>query len=425
MDYPPYSKEYLIHSHTMNNQDQSVAALLDTDEFKEKAKQLKTLSDVTSFAKELIAPTLQRMLEAELDEHLGYKKHEAAGRGTGNSRNGHSTKQLKTSFGTADLAVPRDRNSTFDPLAVKRYETMESDVEERIVSMYAKGLTTRDIASHMRDIYGIEVSSTMISTITDKVLPIVTEWQHRPLSATYALLSLDGIYFKVRDSGRIVNRSAYVALGTDLDGMRDILGIWVGETEGAKFWMQVLTELKNRGVEDVLIASIDGLTGFSDAIHAVFPEADVQQCIVHQVRNTMKYVPHKHKKAFVADLRRIYTAPSEEAGLAELERAKEAWPEYALHLRSWESKWPELAAMFKYPEEVRRIMYTTNAIESLNRQFRKVTKTTSVFPHEEALSKLLWLAQRDITKKWTLPIRDWGTIITQLAILFPERVQLG
>jgi putative transposase len=409
----------------MNQQDTSIAALLDTDEFKEKAKKMKSVSDVTQFAKELIAPTLQRMLEAELDEHLGYKKHEALGRGSGNSRNGHSAKKLKTSFGTDELAVPRDRNSTFDPLAVKRYETVESDVEERIVSMYAKGLTTRDIADHMRDIYGIEVSGTMISTITDKVLPLVTEWQNRPLATQYALVSLDGIYFKVRDNGKIVNRSAYVVLGTDMEGKKDILGIWIGQTEGAKFWMQVLTELKNRGVEDILIASIDGLTGFSDAIHAIFPETDIQQCIVHQVRNTMKYVPHKHKKAFVSDLKTIYNAPSEEAGLAALEEVKEGWPQYELHLKSWERKWTELSALYKYPPELRRIMYTTNAIESLNRQFRKVTKTTSVFPHEEALGKLLWLAQRDITRKWSMPIRDWGTIVTQLAVLFPERVQLG
>lgn len=404
--------------------DQSIATLLETDEFKEKAKHLRTLSDVTAFAKELIAPTLQRMLEAELDEHLGYKKHEAAGRGTGNSRNGHSQKMLKTSFGPAELAVPRDRNSTFEPVVVKRYETVESDVEERIVSMYAKGLTTRDIAAHMHDIYGIDVSSTMISTITDKVLPLVTEWQHRPLAYCYAFVSLDGIYFKVRDSGKIVNRTAYIVLGTTLEGMKEILGIWVGESEGAKFWMHVLTEIKNRGVEDILIASIDGLTGFTEAIRAVFPNTDVQQCIVHQVRNTMKYVPHKHKKAFVADLRSIYTAPTEGAALVELARVKDAWPQYAVYLRSWETKWSELSAFYKYPPAVRRIMYTTNGIESLNRQFRKVTKTTSIFPHEESLMKLLWLAQRDIAQKWTMTIRDWGTIVSALSVLYPERVRL-
>jgi len=254
----------------------------------------------------------------------------------------------------------------------------------------------------------------------------VTEWQNRPLATQYALVSLDGIYFKVRDNGKIVNRSAYVVLGTDMEGKKDMLGIWIGQTEGAKFWMRVLTELKNRGVEDILIASIDGLIGFSDAIHAVFPETDIQQCIVHQVRNTMKYVPHKHKKAFVSDLKTIYNAPSEEeAGLVALAQVKESWPQYELHLNSWERKWTELCALYKYPPELRRIMYTTNAIESLNRQFRKVTKTTSVFPHEEALGKLLWLAQRDITRKWSMPIRDWGTIVTQLAVLFPERVQLG
>jgi len=404
--------------------DNSIASLVQTEEFQEKAKNLKTLSDVTAFAKELVAPTLQKMLEAELEEHLGYKKHDASGRGTGNSRNGHSVKKLKTSFGQTELAVPRDRLSTFEPLAVKKRETVESDVEERIISMYAKGMTTRDITAHMQDIYGVEVSATMISMITDKVVPLVAEWQSRPLAPVYALVSLDGMFFKVRDSGRIVNRTAYIVLGVTLEGCKEILGIWVGESEGAKFWMQVLSEIKNRGVEDILIASIDGLAGFPDAIAAVFPEADIQQCIVHQTRNSMKYVPHKHKKEFAADLRKIYTAPTEEAGLAALEAVKETWPQYALYLKGWVEKWAELSSFFKYPAEIRRIIYTTNAIESVNRQFRKVTKTTSVFPHEEALHKLLWLVQRDIAKHWTLPIRNWGEIIGQLAIMFPDRITI-
>jgi putative transposase len=408
----------------MPHADTSIATLVSSEEFQEKAKNLKTLSDVTNFAKELIAPTLQKMLEAELDNHLGYQKYDVVGRGSGNSRNGHSVKQLKTSFGAADLAVPRDRNSTFNPLAVKKYETVENDVEEKVISMYAKGMTTRDISAHMHDIYGIDVSATMISTITDKVLPLVAEWQSRPLTATYALVSLDGVFFKVRDSGRIVNRTAYIVLGTNLEGCKEILGIWVGETEGAKFWMQVLTELKNRGVEDILIASIDGLSGFSEAIGAVYPNTEIQQCVVHQLRNTLKNVPHKHKKEFAASLRSIYTAPTEGAGIVALDDIKREWPQYALYLKSWEGKWTELSAFFKYPAPIRRIMYTTNAIESLNRQFRKVTKTTSVFPHEEALRKLLWLAQRDIAKHWTLPIRNWGEIIGQLAIMFPDRIKI-
>ena len=402
----------------------SIAALASTEEFKEKARNLKNLSDVANFAKELIAPTLQAMLDAELDTHLGYKKHDPAGRNSGNSRNGHSSKMLKTSFGQTELPVPRDRSGTFEPHAVKKYETVQSDVEERIIGMYAKGMTTRDIAEYAKDIYGVDVSSGLVSTITDKVLPLVTEWQSRPLHPVYPFLYLDGMVFKVRAEGRIVNRSAYIVLGVNVLGMKEILGIWIGETEGARFWLGVLSEIKNRGVEDVLIASVDGLTGFGEAIHTVFPEAKVQQCIVHQMRNTMKYVVHKDRKSFASDLRSIYTAPSEEAGLAALEAVKGAWHKYAPYLKSWETKWVELSPFFGYPEAIRRIMYTTNAIESVNRQFRKVTKTTSIFPHDEALMKLLWLAQRDIAKSWTMSIQNWGEIMAQLAILWPEKIKL-
>jgi putative transposase len=394
------------------------------EEYQKKAKNLKTMSDVTAFAKSLIAPTLQRMLDAEMDEHLGYKKHELLGHNTGNSRNGSSPKKLRTSFGTETLSVPRDRKSNFEPLAVRKYETIESDVEERIIAMYAKGMTTRDITQYMQDIYGIEVSAGMISSITDKVMPLIEEWQSRPLAPTYPFVYLDGMYCKVRDSGRIVNRSAYIVVGIDTDGMKDILGIWIGQSEGAKFWMSVLTELKNRGIQDILIASIDGLSGFSEAIKAVFPDTDIQQCIVHQLRNTMKYVPHKHKKQFVTDLRSIYTAPTEEAGLKALESVKDAWPQYKAYLTSWETKWAELSPFFQYPAPIRRMMYTTNTIEAVNRQFRKVTKTTTVFPHNEALLKLLWLAQNDITRKWSMPVRNWAEVISQLAILFPEKIKI-
>jgi putative transposase len=404
--------------------DTSIAALISSDEFKERAKNLRNLSDVANFAKELIAPTLQAMLDAELENHLGYKKYEPKGRNSGNSRNGHSSKVLKTSFGQTELPVPRDRAGTFEPEAVKKYETVQSDVEERIIGMYAKGMTTRDISEYVKDIYGVDVSSGLVSTITDKVLPLVTEWQNRPLHSVYTFLYLDGIVFKVRDNGRIVNRTAYVILGINILGMKEILGIWIGESEGAKFWLGVLHEIRNRGVEDIFIASVDGLTGFSEAVRAVFPAAEVQQCIVHQMRNTLKYVAHKDRKALAQDLRSIYAAPTEEAGFSALQSVKEKWPKYALYLKSWETKWNELSSFFKYPEAIRRIMYTTNAIESVNRQFRKVTKTTSVFPHDEALLKLLWLAQRDIAKRWTLPIRNWGEIIASLAILWPEKIKL-
>lgn len=389
-----------------------------------KMTDMRSMKDVMSLAKELIAPTLQTMLEAEMTEHIGYEKHDVAGRGSGNSRNGYSEKTLKTSFGPAPLKVPRDRNGTFEPTAVRKYETIDNDVEERIVSMYAKGMTTRDIERHMQDMYGVSVSAGMVSTITDKILPLVHEWQNRPLSPQYLLVYLDGIHFKIRDTGRIVNKCAYSVLGLTTEGKRELLGLWIGESEGAKFWLSVLTEIKNRGVEDMVIAAVDGLSGFGEAIRTVFPETEVQQCIVHQIRNTVKYVPHKHKEKFCRDLRSIYTAPSEEAGLTALDAVKHQWPDYAVYLKSWEEKWCELSPMFRYPSAIRRIMYTTNPIENLHRQLRKVTKTTTIFPHDEALLKLLWLAQHDITRRWTLPVREWGTVIAQFAIMFPDRVKI-
>ena len=395
---------------------------LSYEEYQKKVKNLKTMSDVTQFAKDLIAPTLQTMLEAEMDKHLGYPKYHPAGDLSGNSRNGHSTKKLKTGFGNAQLKIPRDRKGDFDPVAVRKYETVESDVEEKIIAMYAKGLTTRDIHRYMQDIYGIEVSSDMVSGITDKVLPLVQEWQTRPLSRAYPILYLDGIHFKVRHEGKILTRCAYIALGINQEGQKEILGIWIGENEGAKFWMGILSEIKNRGVEDIFICCVDGLKGFSEAITAIFPKTQVQQCIVHQIRNTVKFVSFRHRKEFCSDLRTIYTAPTEEAGLQALEKVKKKWKQYELPLQRWEEKWTELSPFFGYPAEIRRIIYTTNAIENLNRQFRKVTKTTSIFPHNEALQKLLWLAQQDISKRWTMPVRNWGEIISQFAILFPDRI---
>jgi len=394
------------------------------EEYHEKLKNLKTADDVMAFTRDLIAPALQTILEAEMTEHLGYEKDDPKGRGSGNNRNGHSTKTLRTSFGPAPIEIPRDRNGAFDPKVVPKYATVQSDVEEKIISMYAKGMTTRDINAHMADIYGVDISAAMVSSITDKILPLVHEWQTRPLSVLYPILYLDGVHFKVRQDGRIVTKCAYIILGITDAGMKEILGIWINESEGAKFWMQILNEIKSRGVQDILIACTDGLTGFDEAIHAIFPDAQVQQCIVHQVRNTLKFIPHKHRKAMAEGLRDIYTSPSEEAGLRALEETKKHFPEYAVYLRSWETKWPLLSPFFSYPEEIRRIIYTTNAIEGLNRQFRKVTKTTTIFPHDEALTKLLFLAAQDIAKKWTVTVHNWGAIVAQLAILFPEKSHL-
>jgi len=395
------------------------------EEFQEKMANLKTLGDATNFAKELLAPILQAMLEAEMQNHLGYPKNHPLGNNSGNSRNGYSKKTVKTNLGgETEISIPRDRKGEFEPVAVKKYETVESDIEEKIVSMYAKGMSVRDIESHMKDIYGINVSSAMVSSITDKVMPLVKQWQERPLSNIYPILYFDGIHFKVRDGGKIISKCAYIVLGINQDGIKEILGIWVGENEGSKFWLSVLSEIRSRGVKDVLITCIDGLKGFKEAIKTIFPDAEVQECIVHQIRNTTKYIPHKDKKSFCQDLKKVYQASTEETGWKSLQEIKSKWKRYAPYLESWEKKWEELSTFFVYPEEIRRIIYTTNAIESLNRQLRKVTKTTSIFPHNEALEKLLWLAQNDITKKWNKPIQNWGIILPQLAIFFPDKIKL-
>ncbi|MEE9373118.1 MAG: IS256 family transposase [Saprospiraceae bacterium] len=395
-----------------------------TDEIlQQKLGSLKTMSDVTDFAKGLIAPTLQAMLEQEMTQHLGYPRHDTSGNLTGNSRNGSSHKQLKTGFGETSLTIPRDRNGSFDPMAVRKYETVTSDVEEKIISMYAKGMSTRDINTHMSDIYGVSISADMVSSITDKVLPLVKQWQERPLSRLYPIVYLDGIHFKVRDGGKIVSRCAYIVLGINAEGMKEILGIWIGENEGSKFWLQVLHNIKHRGTEEMLICCVDGLSGFPNAIKTIYPNAQIQRCIIHQIRNTVKYIPHKHKKSFCKALKTIYTAVDEESGLLALEEVKEQFPEYKIYLKSWEDNWQELSPFFEYPDEMRRIIYTTNTIESLNRQFRKITKTKSVFPHNESLSKLLYLVQEDITKKWIMPIRDWAKIIAQLSIFFPDQIE--
>jgi putative transposase len=396
------------------------------DEYTERVNSLKTMGDVTSFVRDLVAPTIQTMLEAEMEQHLGYPRYDAAGRGTGNSRNGHSKKRVKgVQAGTVDLNIPRDRNSRFEPIVVQKYATIESELEERVIALYAKGLTTRDIQMYLKDIYGVVASPEMISHITDKIMPLVQEWQSRPLCRVYPIMYLDAVHFKVKENGKIMSKAAYTMLGIREDGFKEIVGIWVGENEGAKFWLRLLNEIKNRGVEDILICCIDGLTGFSDAIHTVYPEAKIQQCIVHQIRNTTKYVNWKERKAFCRDLKNVYGAPSEEAGYEELQTMKKKWKDYGIYLESWERKWTELATFFEYPEEIRKIIYTTNPLEGLHRQLRKVTKTTIIFPHDESLMKLLFLAQRDISKKWTMPIRDWGKIIAQFAIMFPDRISIN
>lgn len=404
----------------MNNY--SSGAMLSYEEYQAKVKGLKTASDVTSFVKDLIAPTLQAMLEAEMTEHLGYEKYQGK-YATGNSRNGHSKKLLRTSFGSTSLDIPRDRNAEFSPQIIPKHATIQNDVEEKIIAMYGKGMTTRDINSYLFDIYGIDVSASMVSSITDLILPKIKEWQERSLSPLYPFVYFDGVHFKVRDNGKVVTKCAYIVLGVNESGYKEILGIWVGASESATFWMGILDEIKSRGVANILISCTDGLSGFAEAIQAIFPQTRIQQCIVHQVRNTLKFIPHKDKKIVAKSLQKIYTASNEKNGLAALDDIKKEFPQYVIYFKSWETKWSLLSVFFEYPSEIRRIIYTTNAIEGLNRQFRKVTKTTSIFPHDQSLMKLLFLATNDITKKWTMPIKNWGSIVAQLAIVFPEKAE--
>ena len=385
---------------------------------------ISSMEDIQDLFKETIAEFMESGLEAELDDELGYGRYDYRSKDTDNSRNGHSSKTLRTSYGDVEVAVPRDRKGEFEPQLLKKNQTSVSqDIEEKILSMYAKGMTTGDIETHIQDIYGIEVSDTTISRITDKILPIAKEWQQRPLEAVYAVVFLDAIHYHVRSEGQIVKKAVYIALGINLDGKKDVLGMWVGENESAKYWTTVLNGLKNRGVEDIFIACTDNLTGFSAAIGAVFPKTEIQNCIIHQLRNSSKYVSYKDIKELMADLRSVYAAVDEPAALDALDAFSAKWEtKYPKISRSWRENWANLSTYFKYPQEVRRLIYTTNSIEGFNRQLRKVTKTRSVFPTDDSLFKMLYLAMVDITKKWTGRQRDWSKIHAQLSIYFAERM---
>lgn len=382
-------------------------------------------NDVNAMVREMMSVILEGALDGELDEELGYSKYDYRNKDTDNSRNGYSRKTMHTSYGDMELDIPRDRNGEYEPHVVKKYQnTLTQDMEEKIISMYAKGMTTGDIESHLRELYGIDVSDSTISRITDKVLPIVKEWQERPLEEVYAVVYLDAIHFHVRSDGRIVKKAVYIALGIDMDGRRDVLGMYVGENESAKFWLSILNGLKNRGVRDILIACIDGLTGFPQAISAVFPETEIQHCIIHQIRNSTRFVSYKDLKALMADLKRVYTASTEEIALLELEAFAEKWDsKYPTISKSWNENWATLSTYFKYPTEVRKIIYTTNTVEGFNRQLRKVTKNKSVFPTDDSLLKMLYLAAMDITRKWTGHRQDWGKIRAQLMIYFEDRLE--
>ena len=384
------------------------------------------LSDLHELLRKMVGAILENGLEAELDEELGYNKYDYKNKTGTNSRNGHSKKTMKTSFGEMELAIPRDREGEFEPQLVKKQQTtLTGDIEEKILSMYAKGMTTNDISAHIMDIYGLEVSDSTISRVTDKILPVVKEWQQRPLESVYAVVFMDAIHYNVRSEGRIIKKAVYIAIGIDLDGKKDVPGMYVGENESARFWLSILNGMKNRGLEDILIACIDGLTGFPEAIQAVYPKTEVQHCIIHQIRSSTKYVSYKDIKALMADLKAVYGAVDEQAALFALDEFAVKWDsKYPKISKSWRENWPELAAYFKYPQEIRTIIYTTNAIENFNRQLRKVTKNKAVFPNDEALLKMLYLAAMDITRKWTGKRKDWAQIHAQLEVFFGDRMPL-
>lgn len=385
-----------------------------------KAKSIDDFYGKDGIFSRLFSKTIEEMLEAELTTELGYERYEAEGRNSGNSRNGYYTRKMRTSGGDAEIKVPRDRNGEFQSALLQKNS---NEIEQKITAMYAKGMSTRDIQELLTELYGIDVSPETISAITDKVWPLVESWQNRPLAPVYAMLYLDAIHIKLKRDGRIDNVAVYNVLGIDLDGHREILGHWVGDGgEGANFWLSVVTDLQNRGVQDVFIAAIDGLTGFKEAIQAVFPQAKVQRCVIHQIRNSLKYVVWKDRKAFVADLKTVYQAATREEAQSNLSKIEQTWSgKYGAAVRSWQNNWDDLVTFFEFPKEIRRLIYTTNTVEGYHRQLRKVIKNKGSFPTEQAVRKLLYLATMDITKKWTAPIQNWPLILNQLAIRFEDR----
>jgi len=371
-----------------------------------------------------IKGVLQEALEEEMNSELGYTRYDWKNKQSDNSRNGHTKKTVKSQFGKMTLDIPRDAKGDFEPLIVKKHErTISTELEDMIISLFAQGLSNRDIEYHMRKIYGLEVSAEMVTRITDKILPLAKEWQNSELTAMYPVVFLDGIVFSVRQDGTVVKKTAYVVFAINIEGRKEVLGIWIGEAESSKFWMSVLADLRNRGVQDILIASVDGLSGFEEAITASYPKTEIQKCIVHQIRNSTKFVNYKDRKQFCADMREIYTAPNEEAGLMVLNKFEEKWgSKYGYAIKSWKANWPLLSTFFKYPPEIRRLIYTTNPIENFNRRIRKITKTKGSFPTDDSLFKILYLIVIDTSEKWTMPIHNWGTILNQLRVYFGERV---
>jgi putative transposase len=365
----------------------------------------------------LIKQLTEAALEAELDTHLSQEI-------TGNRRNGKSKKTIKSANGSFELQTPRDRDASFSPQLVKKHQTTMSDeLEQKILALYGLGMSYKDISAHLKEMYGVEISTGALTTITDKIIETVKRWQARPLDSIYPVVWLDAIHYKIHENGKVISKAVYTILGVNLDGKKDVLGLYISENEGANFWLQVLTDLSNRGVKDILIACIDGLKGFPEAIEAMFPETEVQLCIVHQIRNSLKYVASKNQKEFMVDLKKVYKATSKDIAEVELDNLAEKWEDkYPIVIRSWRNNWERLSQYFKYPEEIRRIIYTTNTIEAVHRQFRKLTKTKGAFPNQDSLLKLLYLGIQNAKKKWTMPIQNWSLAISQLAIFFEGRL---
>lgn len=373
--------------------------------------------------KELTKRLLERAMSAEMTAHVGYEKHDTTGDNTGNSRNGTSAKTIKGSFGTMPIEVPRDRNGTFEPQIIEKHQTRFTGFDDNIISLYARGLSTREIQQNLEEIYHVEVSAGLISNVTSEVIEEVKTWQNRQLDEIYPIVYMDAIQFKVRDSGHVKNKAVYLAIGMTMDGLKEVLGLWIAQTEGAKFWLQVVTELKNRGVKDILIASVDGLKGFPEAIESVFPQTVVQLCIVHLVRHSLNYVNWKERKEVARDLKTIYTSATDveaEQRLAEFSMKWDA--KYPMIGKSWQSNWTRVIPFFAHPPEIRKVIYTTNAIESLNMSLRKVTKARGSFPNDDAVFKLLYLALRNIAKKWTMPVQDWKAALNRFAIIYENRL---
>ena len=399
-----------------NNQGKEILKLLQEN------YDITTAQDLSGALKDMFKGALQEMMNAEFDASMGYNKYDKKSEKT-NYRNGTTKKKLKSEFGEFDFETPRDRNGEFEPKIVPKNTRDVSGIEDKIISLYGRGLTTREINEQIQDLYGIEVSATMVSNITDQIIPEIKEWQERPLDSVYPFVFIDAVHFSVREDNHVVKKAAYIVLGISLEGFKEILGIWIGENESAKYWLGVLNDLKGRGVKDILILCSDNLTGIKDAINAAYPNTVQQRCIVHMIRNSVKYVNYKDLKEFTKDLKQIYTSSNEKKGYDKLQEIKNKWKDkYLISFKTWEENWDAICPFFQFSEYIRKIMYTTNTIESLNRQFRKYTKTKSVFPTDMSLLKCLYLSTKNISKKWDQAYRNWGTILSELSIMFDGRI---